>query len=98
MISLKQRLQTAFRLQRAILLVWRCAPGWTLLNLVLIVLQGVLPLAALYLMKEIVDAVVEGVGTPDPQAAFNTVLWWVLLAGGVASAQRFVQCVLRFCR
>lgn len=84
MISLKQRLQTAFRLQRAILLVSRCAPGWTLLNLVLIVVQGVLPLAVLYLMKEIVDAVVEGVGTPDPQAAFNTVFWWVLLAGGVA--------------
>jgi len=84
MISFKQRLKTAFRLQRAIILVWRCAPGWTLLNLVLILLQGMLPLAALYLMKEIVDAVVEGVGTPDPQSAFNTVLWWVLLAGGVA--------------
>jgi len=84
MISLKKRLQTAFRLQRAILLVWRCAPGWTLLNLVLTLLQGVLPLAALYLMKEIVDAVVEGAGTPDPQTAFYAVLWWVVLAGGVA--------------
>ena len=84
MISLKQRLQTAFRLQRAVLLVWRCAPGWTLLNLVLIVVQGVLPLAALYLMKEIVDAVVEGAGSADPQVAFRTVLFWVLLAGGVA--------------
>ncbi len=84
MISLKQRLQTTFRLQRAVRLVWQCAPGWTLLNLALIVVQGVLPLAALYLMKEIVDAVVAAAESSDPQAAFNTVLWWVLLAGGVA--------------
>ena len=84
MISLRQRLQTAFRLQRAIGLVWRCAPGWTLLNLILVITQGLLPLAALYLMKEIVDAVVTGVGSPDPQTAFSTVFWWVLLAGAVA--------------
>ncbi len=84
MISLKKRLQTVFRLKRAIRLVWQCAPGWTLLNLVLIVVQGVLPLAALYLMKEIVDAVVAGIGSADTQAAFNTVLLWILLAGGVA--------------
>jgi ATP-binding cassette subfamily B protein len=83
MISLKQRLQTAFRLQRAVALVWRCAPGLTLLNLLLIVAQGVLPLAALYLMKEIVDAVVAGVGSTDPQLAFRTILLWVLLAAGV---------------
>ncbi len=89
MISLKQGLHTAFRLQRAIRLVWQCAPGWTLLNLVLIVVQGMLPLAALYLMKEIVDAVVAAVESPDPQTAFNTVLWWVLLAGGVALFNAF---------
>ncbi len=84
MISLKQRLKTVFRLQRAIRLVWQCAPGWTLLNLVLVMVQGVLPLATLYLMKEIIDAVVEGVSSPDPQAAFRTVMLWVLLAGGVS--------------
>ena len=84
MISLKKRLQTVFRLKRAVRLVWQCAPGWTLLNLVLIVVQGVLPLAALYLMKEIVDAVVAGIGSADTQAAFNTVLLWILMAGGVA--------------
>jgi ATP-binding cassette subfamily B protein len=84
MISLKQRLQTAFRLQRAVRLVWQCAPGWTLLNLLLIVVQGILPLAALYLMKEIVDSVLVAVDSADPQGAFGTVLWWTLLAGGVA--------------
>ena len=49
--------QAAFRLGRALRLVWRTAPRWTLVNTALVVVQGGLPLAALYVMKRIVDAV-----------------------------------------
>lgn len=52
--------------------------------MVLVVLQGILPLAALYLMKRIIDAVTSGLSATDPVAAFNQVLMWILLAGGVA--------------
>lgn len=57
------------------------------------VLQGVLPLAALYLMKLIVDAVTEAVGSPDPAAAFSRVLIFIILAGGVALLQASLQAV-----
>jgi len=50
----------------------------------LVCVQGALPLAALYLMKRIVDAVTEGIAAPDPASAFQPVIFWVLLAGGVA--------------
>ena len=67
----------ALQLKQAIGMVWQSAPGWTLAAIVLIILQGSLPLAALYLMKLIVDAVTTGAG-------FEVVLLWIGLAGGVA--------------
>lgn len=67
----------ALRLNQAIDLVWRSAPSLTLAGIALIILQSSLPLAALYLMKLIVDAVTAGAG-------FDAVLLWIVLAGGVA--------------
>lgn len=64
-------------MKQAVELVWKSAPGWTLAGVVLIILQGSLPLAALYLMKLIVDGVSSG-------ASFEAVLLWIGLAGGVA--------------
>jgi len=73
----KKASDNALRLKQAIDLVWKSAPGWTLAGVVLIILQGSLPLAALYLMKLIVDGVSSGAG-------FEAVLLWIGLAGGVA--------------
>ena len=55
--TLRTRIQTALRLERALRLVWQTAPRWTLVNVALVFWQGALPLAALYLMKRIVDTV-----------------------------------------
>ncbi len=67
----------ALRLKQAIGLVWESTPGWTLAGVALIILQGILPLAALYLMKLIVDSVSNG-------TSFNEVILLIVLAGGVA--------------
>ncbi len=83
-VSLAARLRAALRLGRALTLVWQTAPRWTLVNIGLVFIQGVLPLASLYLMKHIIDAVTAGVGAPDAAAAFGGVSVWVLLASAVA--------------
>jgi ATP-binding cassette, subfamily B, bacterial len=82
--DLRTRLQTALRLERALRLVWQTAPRWTLVNVALVFVQGALPLAALYLMKRIVDAVSESIAAPDKAIAFQRVAAWILLAGGIA--------------
>ena len=82
--GLTEKLQTALRLDRALRLVWQAAPGWTAANIVLVAAQGMMPLASLYLMKRIIDAVAAGFGAADKAAAFRQVATWVLLAGGVA--------------
>jgi ATP-binding cassette subfamily B protein len=68
--------------------VWRAAPGWTALSVSLAVVQGVLPLLAVYLMKLIVDAVTEGVTAADHAAAFRSALVSIVLAAlvGLAAA------------
>lgn len=54
------------RIRRTVVLVWRSAPGWTLANVVLLFLQGVMPFVALYLLKGIIDAVTRGAASGDP--------------------------------
>ena len=79
LISIPQKLRRAFLLRRAVRLVWQCAPGWTLASLALLVVQGLLPLAALYLMKLVVDSVTARLGAASQIAAFGPVLQ--LIAG-----------------
>ncbi|MBM3332049.1 ABC transporter ATP-binding protein [candidate division WOR-3 bacterium] len=76
--------QQGLRLDRAIRLVWTSAPGWATLNLLLVVVQGLLPLAGLYLMKRLIDALQAGIAASGGSASFRPVLVWVVLAAGVA--------------
>jgi len=73
------------RLNRAIRLVWTSAPGWAAVNLVLLVAQGLLPLAGLYLLKRVVDSVQAGIAATDKGAAFHVVLLWAAAAAVVAA-------------
>ena len=68
---------------RALRLVWNIAPLWSLINVALVIVQGILPLAALYLMKRILDAVSSVVASHSPDA-FQSVVFWILLAGAAA--------------
>ncbi len=89
--SVTEKIQTALHLDRAVRLVWEITPGWTLANAVLVVVQGVLPLAGLYLMKRIVDAIAAAVIAVDRAAAFQQVLTWIVLTGGVGLLSAFAK-------
>jgi ATP-binding cassette, subfamily B, bacterial len=79
----RPRLTQALHLVDAVRLVWRATPGWTVLTVSLAVVQGVLPLFAVYLMKLIVDAVTQGITQADHAAAFRTVAVYIVLAAAV---------------
>ena len=89
--SPRQRITAAFRLGRALRLVWRVAPGRTLANLTLVVVQGALPLAALYVMKRILDAVTAASGQPGRPELSESVWLWILMAGCVALLIAFTR-------
>jgi ATP-binding cassette subfamily B protein len=81
---IKEKIQQALRIDRGIHLVWQAAPGWTAINLILQTIQGILPLAALYLMKLIIDSVTLSINAADKTEAFNQILLFIAVAAGVA--------------
>src|ERR1035437_8735069 len=81
--SIKLKIQRALQLGRTLRFVWQSAKGWTLVNGVLLVVQGVLPLLPLYLMKLLVDAVTAGVAALDKGVVLRHVLWLVASMGAV---------------
>jgi len=82
--SYRHKLRYILRLDRALRFVWQAGAGWTIAGLVLVVIQGVLPLLTLYLMKLIVDAVTFSLSAPDRMAAFTHVAVFIGLAAGAA--------------
>ncbi len=85
------------RLKRALWLVWRAAPGWTLASSGLMFLLGFLPLVSLYLMKWIVDAVAGAATSPDPSAALPDVFLFIGLAGLAALVTSLVRLAANLC-
>jgi len=70
-------------LSRAFSIVWRSSPPLAVWNLILVVLQGLLPLIPLYLMKLIVDSV-ENAVSGGSAVSFGHIGLLVGLMGGVA--------------
>jgi ATP-binding cassette, subfamily B, bacterial len=82
----RPKIRDVLRLGRTLKLVWSIAPGWTVASVCLTVLQGVLPLATVWLVKLIVDGVTDGISAFDQGAAFREVAVLVGLAAAVGLA------------
>lgn len=94
-VTIKKGVTHILQLNRALRLVWESAPGWTILNTILIIVQGLLPLVGLYLLRQLVNAVeIAAVSLSLEDAAINstTAVWsvyqqvliWLILAAIVA--------------
>ncbi len=57
---IKQKIRQTLLFLPTLRLVWKSSPTWTIARLCLIFLQGLLPLASVYLIKLLVDAITEG--------------------------------------
>ena len=79
--KIKQKLKVALRFIPALRLVWQSSPGWTIARLVLVVFQGLLPLALIYLAKLIIDTVTLNLQSSDPSQVFERVLPLIIMAG-----------------
>jgi len=79
-----RKLRHVLRIGRAVRLVWASGRGWTVANGGLVIVQGLLPVLAIYLMKLIVDSVADGVTAPDKAEAFGRVAVYLVAAAAVA--------------
>lgn len=79
--KIREKLQVALRFLPALRLVWQSSPGWTVARLVLVVFQGLFPLALIYLGKLIIDTVTLGLKSSNPEDVFQQVMPLLILAG-----------------
>ncbi|MEM9219824.1 MAG: ABC transporter ATP-binding protein [Cyanobacteria bacterium P01_F01_bin.150] len=70
-------------IQRANRFVWQATPRWTVVNIALVLLQGLLPLGVLYLTKLIVDQLSVGMTTQPPDRIWVQLLPLLLISGGI---------------
>jgi ATP-binding cassette subfamily B protein len=85
-------------LRRAFRLITEAAGGWTLLWAVLLVLQGLLPAASVYLTKVVIDAFTGAVGQGLAWETVRPVLLPALLMGGVLLLRQVSGSILTWIR
>lgn len=96
--KLRKALAQLPNLPRALALVWEIARPWTIAWVVLLILQGVLPAAIVYLTKLVVDSVVEALKSGSSSVAMRPVVVLLLLLGGVLLLMEVVRNAINWVR
>ncbi|MBN1423633.1 ABC transporter ATP-binding protein [Candidatus Fermentibacteria bacterium] len=84
-LSPRERLRLTFDVRLPLRLAWESAPKHLVSIAPLKVIQGVLPLASLYLMKVIIDAFTFAVSSGDPMSQLPRVVFYIVIAGLVGA-------------
>ena len=77
---------------RAVALVWQSSRGLTVANLILTVIQGLLPLIPLYLMKLLIDSI-ESVINGSDTSSFHNIVVIIAIMGGVALLSALIKAI-----
>lgn len=78
---------------RAVALVWEAAPGWTALWGALLVVQGVLPVATVYLTKAVVDTLVAATRAGGEASSVRAAMFAVIAMGAVLALGEALKAV-----
>ena len=85
------KIKNALRIDRSFLLVWGASRKWTILTFVLTAIQGVLPLAILYIIKLIIDTIAQSLQSESLATDFSLVTYYIIAAFAVMIVQIGVQ-------
>jgi ATP-binding cassette, subfamily B, bacterial len=99
---LSSKLQKALaqlpHLPRALWLIWQVGRPWTVAWILLLIVQGLLPAAFVYLTKLVVDALLNAVRIRGSWPEMRTVLVLVLVLGGVLLLMEVVRNAINWVR
>lgn len=104
--KIKQTLKTKFRdtvsqiayLPHTFGLIWSASRYWTLAWLILLIIQGILPAATVYLTRSVVNGLVSVVGSGIAWESVQVILVPVALMAGVLILTEFLQGVSEWIR
>lgn len=80
-------------LRHALSFVWQSSPTWALGSIAVRVVQGLLPLAVLYLTKLLIDAVTQGITEPSSRSMPTSITVILSMLAGVAVASALLTVV-----
>ena len=86
-----ETLRRLLELKSGLALLWSAAPRWTLANGIVLLLQGLLPLAGLLILKRLIDATTAAVGSSE--SALREPLLYVGLVGVVVLFGGLLQAI-----
>lgn len=90
MDTLQNRVQSLLsNFRQALRFVWESSPRWTLANIALLLIQGLLPLATLYLIKLLVDEVSAGLAQSELGVSLDGIVYLMMWMGGIALLSAF---------
>ena len=100
-LSLRSQLYQIKYVPKALALVWQAARGWTLLSTFLLIIQGLLPAATVYLTKEMVNAMLTVVDSNGDMETLTRAAPVIALMAAIiltrellGDVQRYVNAVL----
>jgi len=96
--KLRKALAQLPNLPRALALVWQVARPWTITWVVLLIVQGLLPAATVYLTKLVVDGVVASMRSGGSWPDVRHVLLLMLLLGSILLLMEVVRNVINWVR
>lgn len=100
--SLINRFKYAFvkisNLPRALVLVWVAGKGLSVSQIFLLILQGLLPVAQVYLTKLIIDSIIKAVGTNGNWEFVKPVIFYAVLMGASMLFSQLFDGILQMIR
>jgi ATP-binding cassette, subfamily B, bacterial len=69
---------------RAVRLVFKHTPGWTIISILIIIVMGLLPLAGLFVTKLMVDTVTAGIAAADKTPVVNNLILLIIAAAAIS--------------
>jgi ATP-binding cassette subfamily B protein len=94
--STKEKIKGALQIGRAVRLIWKIVPGWTVASFALQIVQGILPLVILYLTKLVVNTLAAGLSAQSKGPIFGKAAVLVGIMAGTALLQALLTLVSNY--
>src|SRR2546421_12416391 len=83
---------------RTLQLIWAAAPSWTMAWAILLVVQGALPAASVYLTKLLVDSLLAAINARGAWGQVGPALVLIILTAAVFVLMEFLQSAIEWVR
>lgn len=96
--ELRSALVEARHLPRTLRLVWKASPGWTIAWLIVLLIQGLLPIAVIYLVRAVVNALVAASAAGGDWPHIRAVLFLAVSLGATMLLAEILRSLLSWIR